>query len=270
MKPIRSQWGKGLYEIAVTLFWALAIALVFRTFLFQPFYIPSASMLPNLWVGDYVFVSKYAYGYSRFSFPLGLDWFDGRRGALDEPKRGDIAVFRLPRDDKVDYIKRIVGLPGDEIRLWGDRVIVNGVPLNLCRLREDFQTEKRLGQIKHIPKYREIMPHGEGFEANLSCATKDADFAEVVSYEILKELPPSNFDRTYQVPEGHYFMMGDNRDNSTDSRYSSIIGYIPEENLIGRAEVVFFSIDDDGSLLRFWELPAAVRWERIWTLLGNG
>ena len=252
MKPIRSQWGKGLYEIAVTLFWALAIALVFRTFLFQPFYIPSASMLPNLWVGDYVFVSKYAYGYSRFSFPLGLDWFDGRRGALDEPRRGDIAVFRLPRDDKVDYIKRIVGLPGDQIQLLAGQLYVNDEPVRLERI-EDFRLREAFGRTSSIPRYRETLDNG-------------------AAYETLKELPRSraDFPRVYQVPEGHYFMMGDNRDNSTDSRYSSIIGYIPEENLIGRAEVVFFSIDDDGSLWRFWELPAAVRWERIWTLLGNG
>ena len=252
MKHIRSQWGKGLHEIIVTLFWALAIALVFRTFLFQPFYIPSASMLPNLWVGDYVFVSKYAYGYSRFSFPLGLDWFGGRHAALDEPKRGDIAVFRLPRDEQVDYIKRIIGLPGDQIQLLAGQLYVNDVPVGLTRI-EDFRIEEMFGRISDIPRYRETLDNG-------------------ASYETLKELPRSraDFPRVYQVPEGHYFMMGDNRDNSTDSRYSNIIGYIPEENLIGRAEVVFFSVDEDWSAWRIWELPGAVRWGRIWTTLGNG
>ena len=251
MNPVRSQWGKGLYEIVVTLFWALLIAMLFRTFLFQPFYIPSASMLPNLWVGDYVFVSKYSYGYSRFSFPLGLDWFDGRHGATDRPRRGDIAVFRLPRDEQTDYIKRIVGMPGDQIQLLAGQLYVNDVPVALERI-QDFRLEQAFGRMQHIPRYRETLDNG-------------------ASYETLKELPRSRGDvpRVYQVPEGHYFMMGDNRDNSTDSRYSNIIGYIPAENLIGRAEVVFFSVDQDWSLWRIWELPGAVRWERIWTLLGN-
>ena len=247
MIPDKPHWGKGIYEIIVTLFWALLIAVVFRTFLFQPFYIPSASMLPNLWVGDYVFVSKYSYGYSRFSFPLSIDWFSGRRAALGEPQRGDVVVFRLPRDEQVDYIKRIIGLPGDQIQILAGQVYINDEPIRLDRI-EDFIIEDVFERRTSIPRYRESLDNG-------------------AAYEILKEIPLSRADspRVYQVPEGHYFMMGDNRDNSTDSRYSNIIGYIPEENIIGRAEVIFFSVDTSFDVWRFWEWHEAIQWDRIWT-----
>lgn len=247
----RAGWGRGLYEISITLFWAVVIAVLFRTLLFQPFYIPSSSMLPNLLVGDYVFVSKYSYGYSRFSFPLAPDLFEGRRAALSEPQRGDIAVFRLPRDEKTDYIKRIIGMPGDQIQLLAGQLYINDEPVGLARI-DDFSQEAIFGRERAIPRYRETLDNG-------------------ASYETLKEFPRSrsDFPRIYRVPDGHYFMMGDNRDNSTDSRYTNIIGYIPEENLIGRAEVVFFSVEEDWSLARFWELPSAIRWQRIWTGLRN-
>ena len=244
-----ARFGRGFYEIAATLFWALLIALVFRTFLFQPFYIPSASMVPNLWVGDYVFVSKYSYGYSRFSFPLGLPWFSGRHAALGEPQRGDVAVFRAPRNNQTDFIKRIVGLPGDRIQLLNGQLYVNDTPVELERT-EDFRIRGPFGRTVSIPRYRETLDNG-------------------ISYETLKELPRSraDFPGVYQVPEGHYFMMGDNRDNSTDSRFTDIIGYVPAENLIGRAEVVFFSMHPGWVPWKIWELPFAIRWERIWNTL---
>lgn len=212
-------------ELLKTLAWAVAIALVIRSLFFEPFHIPSGSMKNNLLIGDYLFVSKYSYGYSRYSFPLGLPLFEGRVGNSSRPQRGDVVVFRLPAKPSITFIKRIVGLPGDTIRVQDGNLIVNGVPYKLTRL-EPFRDNDFEGRGAIIPRYLEEMPGGK-------------------SYEILDANPYGALDNTpeYRVPEGHYFAMGDNRDNSEDSRVIRAVGFIPEENIVGKARIVFLSID---------------------------
>ncbi|WP_136658645.1 signal peptidase I [Nitratireductor sp. XY-223] len=225
---------------------ALLLALVIRSFLFQPFSIPSGSMMPTLLVGDYLFVSKYAYGYSRYSFPFSPNLFSGRIWA-GEPKRGDIAVFRLPSDPKVDYIKRVVGLPGDRIQMINSVLHINGDPVKRERIGTFSADGNYENKVNNAPVYRETLPNG-------------------VTYETLDAIPNSTTDNTrvFQVPEGHYFMMGDNRDNSADSRLS--VGYVPFENLVGRAEMIFFSIGDNTSPLEIWKWPSELRFGRLFEM----
>jgi signal peptidase I len=229
----------GFGETLRTVIYAVLIALVIRTFAFEPFSIPSGSMIPTLLVGDYLFVSKYAYGYSRFSFPLGLPLFDGRIVA-DMPERGDVAVFKLPADNSTDYIKRVIGLPGDRIQVVDGVLHINGEPVEREKVRET-----RVGQ-GAITVYRETLPNGKT--------------------HLIRERGDNNFfDNTpvYEVPAGHYFMMGDNRDSSQDSRALQRVGYVPFENLVGRAEVVFFSHDGSASIWEVWNWPTAIRYGRL-------
>jgi signal peptidase I len=237
----------GLYETIKVIFQALLIALVIRTFLFQPFNIPSGSMEDTLLIGDYLFVSKYSYGYSRYSFPFGLAPFEGRFFA-SEPERGDIAVFKLPSDNATDYIKRVVGLPGDRIQLRDGTLYINDEPVKRERIT-DFVKEMPVGPGISYTRYVETLPNG-------------------VSYQVLDE-PNRGLDDTdvYTVPPGHYFMMGDNRDNSRDSRSQRLVGYVPFENFVGRAEVVFFSIEEGTPVWQIWNWPHAVRWGRIFDSL---
>ena len=222
------------------------IALVIRTFLFQPFNIPSGSMKPTLLVGDYLFVSKFDYGYTHYSLPFSPPLFSGRVFA-EEPKRGDVAVFRLPKDDTTDYIKRIIGLPGDRIRMTDGLLYINGVPVERERM-SDYIGEDPCGSLAlaRVKRWKERLPNG-------------------VSYETLDCIDNGFYDNTieYVVPPGHYFMMGDNRDNSTDSRVLSAVGYVPFENLIGRAWMIYFSVREGESAFFIPRLPAAVRWKRI-------
>jgi signal peptidase I len=235
----------GLWETIKVILQALLIAVVVRTLFFQPFNIPSGSLIPTLLIGDYLFVSKYSYGYSKHSVPFSPPLFSGRVWA-SEPKRGDIAVFKLPKDNSTDYIKRVIGLPGDRIQVTRGILHINGQPVQRERVGE-FETVNAFGRPKSVPLYRETLPGG-------------------VSHTLI-ELDGDNgtWDNTeiYTVPPGHYFMMGDNRDNSTDSRDLSGVGFVPFENFVGRAEIIFFSVDEDASLWKIWEWPWTVRWDRL-------
>jgi len=240
----------GWWESIKIILQALAIALVVRVFLYQPFNIPSGSMKDTLLVGDYLFVSKLSYGYSRYSFPFGLNVFSGRVLA-SEPKRGDVVVFKLPRDNSTDYIKRVIGMPGDRIQMRGGVLYINGTEVPKRRVG-DFVSYDDAGRPRKIGKYEETLPGGR-------------------TYHVLDAEPNGPFDNVgpYDVPAGHYFMMGDNRDNSTDSRALWGVGYVPFENLIGRAEIIFFSAVTDerepGALAvtRPWTWPGGIRWSRF-------
>ncbi|RDD63746.1 signal peptidase I [Ferruginivarius sediminum] len=228
----------GIGETVRTVVYAVLIALVIRTFAYEPFSIPSGSMIPTLLVGDYLFVSKYSYGYSRFSLPFSPPLFDGRVMG-DGPERGDVAVFKLPTDNSTDYIKRVVGLPGDRIQVVDGILHINGEPVK----REEVADQPD-GATATL--YRETLPNG-------------------VTHLIRERSDHQFYDNTpvYTVPEGHYFMMGDNRDSSQDSRALSRVGYVPYENFVGRAEFIFFSHDGSASLWEIWAWPASVRFGRL-------
>src|ERR1700757_4761510 len=238
----------GFAETVRVIIHALIIALVIRTFLFQPFNIPSGSMIPTLLVGDYLFVSKYSYGYTHYSFPFSPRIFSGRvmGGTL---KRGDVVVFRLPKDDSIDYIKRVIGLPGDKIQMIDGVLHINGEPIRRECI-EDFMDSEEGSRVTRVKRWRETLPNG-------------------VSYTTLDLVDNGFYDNTpvYQVPAGHYFMMGDNRDNSTDSRVLSQVGYVPFENIVGRAQIIFFSIREGEHAWMVWRWPWAVRWDRLFTIV---
>jgi signal peptidase I len=236
----------GLGETVSVIVQALLLALVIRTLLFQPFSIPSGSMRPTLLEGDYLFVTKWAYGYSRHSLPFSPDIFSGRIWDT-APERGDVAVFKFPPNPSLDYIKRIVGLPGDRIQMKGGQLFINGTGV----------PREKVGQIDNpditevdrpVDVYRETLPNG-------------------VSYDTLDLSTNGIGDdtREFVVPPGHYFAMGDNRDNSSDSRFT--VGFVPEENLVGRANIIFFSIADGASPLEVWKWPSSLRLSRLFDIV---
>jgi signal peptidase I len=239
--------SKGFWETARTLVYAVAIALTVRTFFYEPFNIPSGSMKPTLLIGDYLFVSKFAFGYSKHSLPFSLPLFEGRIWE-DLPERGDVAVFKLPSDNRTDYIKRIIGLPGDKLQVKEGVLYVNGEPATRVRL-EDFYDDDGSSNGATI-RYRETLPQ-DGH-----------------SYTVLDIMAHGSLDNTrvYEVPEGHVFAMGDNRDNSLDSRVDNV-GFIPIENLIGRAEIIFFSTNGSARFWEVWNWPATVRFRRLFRLI---
>ena len=236
----------GLGETVNVIVQALILALVIRTLLFQPFSIPSGSMRPTLLEGDYLFVTKWAYGYSRHSLPFSPNIFSGRIwGAA--PERGDVVVFKFPPNPSLDYIKRVIGLPGDTIQMKQGQLFINGAAVpreKVAEINNPAITEVN----RPVEVYRETLPNG-------------------VVYDTLDLTPNSIGDdtREFVVPAGHYFMMGDNRDNSTDSRFS--VGFVPEENLVGRANIIFFSIAGGASPLEIWKWPSEMRSSRLFNFV---
>ncbi|CAA7623630.1 Signal peptidase I [Candidatus Terasakiella magnetica] len=235
----------GLMETFKTVFFAMLIAGAVRTIAFEPFNIPSGSMIPSLLIGDYLFVSKYSYGYSRYSMPFGIG-FSGGRILEKAPERGDVAVFKKPPENKIDYIKRVIGLPGDRVQVKGGILHINGTAVERQRI-EDFVERDRDGNILRAPQYIETLPGGRKHRI----------------IEFLGDNGPADNTIEYLVPAGHYFMMGDNRDNSADSRFLSEVGYVAAENLVGRAEILFFSGDGSAALWEVWRWPWAIRYGRL-------
>jgi signal peptidase I len=237
------------WDLAKTVFYAVAIALFLRIIFFQPFNIPSGSMKPTLEVGDFLFVSKPIYGYSRASLVYPLTRMDvhGRVLSRRGPDRGEIVVFKARKDGNKDYIKRVIGLPGDEIRMIGGLLHVNGEPVKKEFLGM-FVTDCDHFRRTEAPRFRETLPNGVSY----------------VVQECHGDQGNLDFVGPYRVPEGHYFMMGDNRDQSQDSRVESQVGYVPLEDIVGRAERIFFSIDGDrAAIWEFWKWPFAIRYGRL-------
>ena len=237
-------------EFAKTAIIAVLLALLIRSVLYEPFNIPSGSMLPTLLVGDYLFVSKPAYGYSKHSFPFGMAKFEGRV-MMDEPKRGDVIVFKLPSNPSIDYIKRLIGMPGETIQVIKGRLYINGElverePVGLVQSDENSDLETR-----NITEYIETLPGG-------------------VMHSIYEESDNEDLDNTqlYTIPENHYFMMGDNRDNSMDSRVSSLVGFVPFDNFVGRADILFFSVNEGAQIFNPLTWPKNIRFKRILNLIG--
>lgn len=235
----------SLLENGKTIVYAGLIAVAIRTFLFEPFNIPSGSMIPTLLIGDYLFVAKYSYGFSHFSFPFSPDFFSGRIFA-SLPHRGDVIVFRYPPDPSEDYIKRVIGLPGDHVQVRDGQLYINGqeVPRQAAG---DYATDDQ-GINMVVRRYTEDLPGGNGYRG--------------VDHSILKATDQGEANNTpdFTVPSQSLFVMGDNRDNSADSRFW---GYVPMENLVGKAEVIFFSFDARAPWWELWEWPLEVRWGRI-------
>jgi signal peptidase I len=232
----------GLWENIKVIIQALILATVIRTVLFQPFTIPSGSMMPTLLVGDYIFVNKFAYGFSKYSLPFSLDLFEGRIFKR-EPQRGDVVVFRFPPNPSIDYIKRLVGLPGDHIQVTNGVLFINGKPVPKVP-DGTFNSDYRNDPGHAIPVFRETLDDGR-------------------TYDTLDEtqFSPGDNTREFIVPPDHYFMMGDNRDNSADSRFD--VGFVPAENLVGRASVIFFSLGNDTPFSQIWKWPANIRLDRF-------
>lgn len=242
-KPARG-WFR---EIVSTVVYPLVAVVAIYSLLFQPFRIPSGSMIDTLLVGDFVWVTKFSYGYSKHSIPFSPPLFEGRIFA-SEPERGDVIVFKLPRDNSTDYIKRLIGLPGDRIQVKQGVLYINGTAVRMELIGEVDVPNEGGGATTHVTKYRETLPNG-------------------VAHYILKESDTGfqNNTQEYVVPPGHYFMMGDNRDNSVDSRYPTErgVGFVPFENFEGRADLIFPSWDGSADWYEFWKWPFAIRWDRL-------
>ncbi len=231
-------------ENTKTLFYALIIAIIIRSLFIQPFYIPSSSMEPNLLVGDRLFVTKYTYGYSKHSFPFSPPIFKGRL-FQNEPKRGDVIVFKTPADNRTDYIKRLIGLPGDKIQFIDSNLFINNSEILKSRISKKdtiFCGRKKID----VFTFEELLPNGKKYNT-----------------VYLKNFSYQNSD-IFTVPEKKYFFLGDNRDCSKDSRFLTSVGYVHEDNLVGKAQFIFFSSDRSiGSIFSFWKWNKSIRFNRF-------
>ena len=235
---------KFIIENLTTIFYALIIAVIIRSFLIQPFYIPSSSMEPNLLVGDRLFVTKYTYGYSKHSFPFSPPIFKDRI-LFNKPNRGDVIVFKTPADNRTDYIKRLIGLPGDTIQIINNELYLNELKIQR-KIVEGIKKINCGGETFNVNAYEEILPNQKKY---------------IAVYR--KEFSMKNTDK-FIVPEDHFFFMGDNRDCSKDSRFLSSVGYVNYINLVGKSKIIFLSNDTTkGSLLKFWRWNKSIRTERF-------
>jgi signal peptidase I len=243
MAKRKDRKGSGFVELVKTIVYAVLIALGIRTVVAEPFNIPSGSMIPTLLVGDFLFVSKFSYGYSKHSLPFSLPLWEGRVFAR-LPDRGDVVVFKLPKDNRTDYIKRVVGLPGDRIQVTGGILHINGAAVR--RQPSGTVIDSDWGMRMEVRRYIETLPEGR---RHFIAERRDDDFNDNT--------------REFLVPANHVFVMGDNRDNSADSRVMDAVGFVPLVNLVGRAEFLFFSVDESARLFQPWTWPFAIRWGRL-------
>ena len=242
MKKLKSSFVNNIKA----LLWALLIAGVIRTFAIEPFKIPSGSMKPNLLVGDFLFVSKWDYGYSRYSFPFGLAPFSGKI-MEKSPSRGDVIVFKLPGQESINYVKRLVGLPGETIK------VIDGLIYIKKQDSDNFEV---------IEQSEDGLFLDDQYQANISQLVESG-------YKILNltDNGPLDYTPEYKIPNNKFFFMGDNRDNSSDSRVMSGVGFVPKENIIGRVWFIWFSVDTDFRLSRFWTLPLHIRYDRLFNIV---
>ena len=235
---------KFLKDNLKTLLYALIIAVIIRSLIIQPFYIPSSSMEPNLLVGDRLFVTKYSYGYSKHSFPFSPPIFKNRF-FFKEPERGDVIVFKTPADNRTDYIKRLVGLPGDKIQFIDSNLYLNSIQILKSRLSENdiiYCGDRKI----EVFTFDEKLPNGKKYKT-----------------VYLKNFKFENSD-IFTVPDEHYFFLGDNRDCSKDSRFLTSVGYVHKDNLVGKAQFIFFSSDRSiGSIFAFWRWNKSIRFDRF-------
>ena len=234
-------WFKSNF---LSLFYAILIAIIIRTFFFQAFFIPSSSMEPTLLVGDRIFVSKFSYGYSKHSFPFSLPLIN-ERVLFSEPELGDIIVFKTPENLRIDYIKRLVGLPGDKIQMIDGILHINDIPVKRKKIRSETKLINN-GQIRNVLVYEETLPNNVYYETFDMGNTRADNTSEIF------------------IPEDSYFFMGDNRDNSKDSRF---VGSVPKNNLVGKAQIIFFATEGGSTILEFWRWPFDIQIDRLFKMI---